>query len=137
MSFVLDNSVTMRWAFQQPGSDLTYALKILNRLAHESAVAPSLWPLEVTNVLAVSERKGFLLAEESQAFICQLEVLPIEIDNTTHQVSFSRILAMARLYKLSSYDAAYLELASRRKLPLATLDKELKKAARNVQVEII
>lgn len=137
MSFVLDNSVTMRWAFQQSGADLTYALKVLDRLAYESAIVPSLWSLEVANVLAVSERKGLLLEEESQAFIHQLEALPIDADEVTHRVSLSRILAIARLYKLSSYDAAYLELAARRKLPLATLDKELRKAAKKVQVEVV
>lgn len=83
-----------------------------------------------------AERSGALNSGEVERFLVQLEVLPIQRDTLTARQAFSRTLGLARAYKLSSYDAAYLELALREGLPLATLDKALKKAAKQADVTL-
>ncbi len=136
-TFVLDNSVAMRWILSsQKKNDQAYAETVLHSLAEVDAVAPNLWHLEAANVLLSAERRGELETGEVERFIAQLENLPIRVDPMTAHQAFSRILSLSRAYKLSSYDAAYLELAIREGLPLATLDKDLKKAAKQVDVEL-
>jgi predicted nucleic acid-binding protein len=128
--FVLDNSVTMRWLLASgKTADQRYAEQVLASLLENEAVVPSLWCLEVANVLLGAERSGDIEAGVAEAFLSQLERLPICTESATVAHVFLRTLSLARTYKLSSYDAAYLELAMRESLPLATLDKELKKAA--------
>jgi predicted nucleic acid-binding protein len=136
-AFVLDNSVAMRWLLpSQKPSDQKYAEKVLRTFAHMDAVVPNLWHLEVVNVLMEAERRSEIDAGEGERFISHLESLPIHVDRVTAQQAFSRTLSLSRIYKLSSYDAAYLELAIREGLPLATLDKDLRKAAKKAAVEI-
>lgn len=135
--FVLDNSVAMRWHLEsEKASDQKYAELVLIKLAEEDAVVPNLWHLEATNVLMGAEKRGDTTTGEVERFIAQLESLPIHVDPLTANQAFNRILALSRAYKLSSYDAAYLELALREGLPLATLDKNLTKAAKKTNVEI-
>jgi predicted nucleic acid-binding protein len=135
--FVLDNSVAMRWLLaSQKATDQAYAERILHSFIDAEAVVPHLWHLEATNVLLGAERSGALNSGEVERFIVQLEVLPIQRDTLTARQAFSRTLGLARAYKLSSYDAAYLELALREGLPLATLDKALKKAAKQADVTL-
>lgn len=135
--YVLDNSVAMRWLLSsQKKSDQVYADKVLHGLIDNEAVVPHLWHLEAVNVLLSAEKHGELKPAEVERFIAQLESLPIKLDSLTAQQAFSRTLNLSRAYKLSSYDAAYLELAIRRCLPLATLDKDLRKAARKADVGI-
>jgi predicted nucleic acid-binding protein len=135
--FILDNSVAMRWLLaSEKSSDQNYAEAVLKTLSEFSALVPNPWHLEAANVLLGAEKRGQLNTGEIERFISQLESLPIQVDPlTSHQV-FSRTLMLAKAYKLSSYDAAYLELAVREGLPLATLDKNLIRAARKVDVEI-
>lgn len=136
-AFVLDNSVAMRWLLpSQKASDQKYAEKILKTFADKDAVVPNLWHLEAVNVLMEAERRADIDAGEVERFISHLENLPLHTDRATVQQAFSRTLSLARIYKLSSYDAAYLELAIREGLPLATLDKDLRKAAKKAHVEI-
>jgi predicted nucleic acid-binding protein len=92
--------------------------------------------LEATNVLLSDEMRGDLTTGEVERFISQLENLPIQVDSLTAHQAFSRTLSLSRAYKLSSYDAAYLELAIRKSLPISTLDKALKKAAKLVDVPL-
>ena len=135
--FVLDNSVTMRWLLTTDNTDdQEYSEKVLATLAHVDAIVPNLWHLEVCNVLARSERRDDTDIGQSEGFLVQLENLPIYVDPLTANQVFSRTLGFARNYNLSSYDAAYLELAIREGLPLATLDDDLKKAARKANVSL-
>ena len=135
--FVLDNSVAMRWHLEsEKVSDQKYAESVLISLAEVDAVVPNLWHLEATNVLLGAEKRRDTTTGEVERFIAQLESLPLHVDPLTANQSFSRIMALARAYKLSSYDAAYLELAVREGLPIATLDKDLIKAAKKADVEI-
>lgn len=136
-AFVLDNSVAMRWHLEsEKHVDQEYAEAVLLSLADTDAVVPNLWHLEATNVLLGAENRGDTTLGEIERFIAQLENLPLHIDPLTARQSFTRTMSLARAYKLSSYDAAYLELAIREGLPLATLDKDLIKAARKADIEI-
>lgn len=135
--FVLDNSVAMRWILESHKvSDQDYAEKVLKSFSTEEALVPNLWHLEASNVLLGAEKCSEINTGEIEGFICQLENLPIQVDPLTAHQSFSRTLALGRAYNLSSYDAAYLELAIREGIPLATLDKDLLKAAKKSGVEI-
>lgn len=134
---VLDNSVAMRWLLASlKESDQTYAEAVLQSLVATEALAPHLWHLEAANVLIGAEKRGVLKTGEVERFITQLEALPIQIDPLTSHQAFSRTLSLSRAYNLSSYDAAYLELAIREGLPLATLDGDLRKAAQRADVSL-
>lgn len=136
MSFVLDNSVTMRWFFEDGSpQDLAYADSILASIKRHGAVVPVTWGLEVANVLARTERKGLMPASRSAAFIKMLDDMHIKVDADTFEYALSDTLQLARTYKLSAYDASYLELARRLDIPLATLDEGLKKAAKKAGVK--
>jgi len=135
--YVLDNSVAMRWLLaSQKKTDQQYAENVLNNLIKSEALVPHLWHLEATNVLLSAERRKELDISEVERFISQLENLPIKVDPLTANQAFNRTLSLSRAYKLSSYDAAYLELAMREGLALATLNKNLKKAAIQADVKI-
>ncbi|MDX2503514.1 MAG: type II toxin-antitoxin system VapC family toxin [Gammaproteobacteria bacterium] len=135
--FVLDNSVAMRWLLEsEKASDQKYAENVLNSLKKHDAVAPGLWPLEAVSVLLGAEKRVEVSLGEIERFISQLENLPIHIDPLTAHQAFSRTLALARAYNISSYDASYLELAMREGLPLASLDNKLVKVARKADIGI-
>jgi predicted nucleic acid-binding protein len=135
--FVLDNSVAMRWHLEsEKQADQKYAQAVLVSLAEVDALVPNLWHLEAANVLLGAEKRGDSSTGEVERFISQLENLPLHVDPLTANQSFGRVMALARAYKLSSYDAAYLELAIREGLPIATLDKDLLKASKKADVEI-
>ena len=105
-------------------------------MSEADALVPDLWHLEAINVLLGAEKRSEIEPGEIERFINQLENLPIHVDPLTADQSFSRILALSRIYKLSSYDAAYLELSIREGVPLATLDKDLRKAARKAGTQL-
>ncbi|MDM3870241.1 type II toxin-antitoxin system VapC family toxin [Porticoccus sp. W117] len=135
--FVLDNSVAMRWLLESPKkADQKYAELVLQSLVDANAVVPHLWHIEAISVLLAEEKRGGLQAADVERFIAQLENLPIDVDHLTAHQAFSRTLSLSRAYKLSGYDSTYLELAIREGLPLATLDKDLRKAAIKADVEI-
>ena len=137
IGFVLDNSVAMRWLLESDKtSDQDYAEKVLKSFSSSDALVPDLWHLEASNVLLRAEKHGEITIGEVERFISQLENLPIQVDPLTARQSFSRTLVLGRAYNLSSYDAAYLELAIRENIPLATLDKNLTKAAKKADVQI-
>ena len=137
MSFVLDNSVTMRWFFGDgKPRELAYAANVLDAMKKASAMVPVTWGLEVANVIARAEAKGSVTEARSGAFLEMLEGVDIEVDAATFVHALSDTLQLARRYKLSSYDASYLELALRSGLPLATLDEDLLKAAKKAGVKI-
>lgn len=136
-SFVLDNSVAMRWLLKtRKLADQQYAESVLDSLLDANALVPNLWHLEATSVLLSAEKRDEISLGEIEGFISQLENLPILTDSMTSHQAFNRTLTLARAYQLSSYDAAYLELSIREGLPLATLDKGLIKAAIKANVEL-
>lgn len=127
MNFVLDASVSLAWCFEDEGGE--YALAVLDALRISEAAAASLWPLEVTNGLLTAERRKRLEPGEAARFTRLLLALPIAIDPVARSRAFEATRALARTHMLSSYDAAYLELAVRLGVPLATLDEKLLAAA--------
>lgn len=135
--FVLDNSVSMRWILaSEKSADQKYAENVLESMKDANALTPNLWRLEAINVLLGAEKRGEVNLGEIERFISQLENLPIHVDSLTAHQAFSRTLVLSRAYKISSYDASYLELAMREGIPLASLDKKLIKAAKKTDVEI-
>ena len=108
-----------------------YAARVLEAMkqARTSARVPATWGLEVANVIARAEAKGLLTEAQSEAFLELLQALGIGADPATFTWALSDTLQLARRYRLSSYDASYLELALREGLALATLDEDLHKAA--------
>ncbi|GAB4236356.1 MAG: type II toxin-antitoxin system VapC family toxin [Deltaproteobacteria bacterium] len=136
MSFVLDASVTMRWFFGDgKQQELAYAGKVLDAMKDASAHVPVTWGLEGANVIARAEAKGLVTEARSGAFLEMLDGVDIEVDAATSTHALSDTLQLARRYKLSAYDASYLELALRLGIPLATLDEDLQKAARKAGVK--
>ena len=126
----------MRWFFEDGSpQDLAYADTILAAIKDQGAIVPVTWGLEVANVLSRAEAKSAVKAARTDAFLEMLEGLNIKPDAATFENSFTGTLRLARKYKLSSYDASYLELAIRLNIPLATLDEDLQKAAKKAGVK--
>ena len=135
--FVLDNSIAMRWAFDGAAHPQAEAvLQDLESFAREAWV-PVLWRYEAAAVLAVAHNRGTLPAQEITLFFSDLEVLPIRVDHESSSRVFSDVYRLAVAHRLTVYDAAYLELAIRRKLPLATLDNDLIAACGTVGVALL
>jgi len=132
MAFVLDASVTACWAFDDedhPGASLAF-----DRMRAEEGVVPGLWWLEVRNILIVNERRRRITESDTAAFLLSLSRLRIRVDRVPDE---NGVLRLARAHRLSVYDAAYLELAQREGLPLATLDADLRKAAAGEGVALV
>lgn len=130
MTFVLDNSVSMRWLFADgKPQDIAYAGGVLDAMQDVSAIVPATWGLEVANVIARAEVKSQVTKAQSQAFLELVESVTIEEDTATFARALSDTLHLARRYSISAYDASYLELALRLGLPIASLDASLLKAA--------
>lgn len=132
MPFVLDASIAASWVLQD--EDEPAARAALQRIAGDEAVAPALFWFEIRNILVVSERRGRITEAVTRNFLQSLSSLPILLDASPDE---DRVLRLARRHKLSVYDAAYLELAQRRKVPLASLDAALVKAARAEKIEAL
>jgi predicted nucleic acid-binding protein len=129
---VLDASVTLSWLLADgSAADRRYAHSVLDAMKAQDTVAevPVTWGLEVANVLAKAEAKDLITEAQSEAFLEMLAGIRIRADGLTFPRSLTDVLQLARRYRLSSYDASYLELALRNGLPLATLDTALAKAA--------
>ena len=133
--FVLDNSIVMAWSFEDEVDE--YADAVLEKLADTRAVVPVLWPLEVANALLMGERRKRSTEAETIKWTGILASLPITIDGETNSHAWSDTLSLARGHNLTAYDAAYLELAIRRGLPLATIDGKLRTAAEAVGVALL
>ena len=137
MSFVLDASVALLWLVPQTNPEgVGYADMVLRALRDTQAVVPSLFGLEIANVIAKVEGKAIVTEADSQRFVALLGQLDIAADPKTMAHALGDTLNLARRYRLSAYDAAYLELALRTGLPLATLDAELAKAATTAGLSI-
>ena len=134
-AFVLDASIAVAWCFEDEADPAADAL--LDSLKARGAVVPALWPLEVANVLVQAERRGRITMTTVDGRLAAFAALSITVDTTSWRSTGAAALALARLHGLTTYDAAYLELAMRRGLPLATRDKALRRAATAVGVGVL
>jgi predicted nucleic acid-binding protein len=135
VSTVLDSSITLAFIFSDEVTDSVRA--IFDRAVAEGFLVPQHWRMEMANALTMAVRRGRIDAEFRRAAIADLTLLTIETDPHTNSHIWSETLAFADRFRLTLYDAAYLELAYRRGLPLATLDDELREAAKLAGVECL
>lgn len=135
MSLILDSSATLAWIYDEETTEAIRAL--FDRVADEGAVVPALWRLEVANSLTIAVRRNRIDAEFRRAALADLALLDISTDPHTDGRAWSETLHLADRFRLTVYDAAYLELAQRRQLPLATLDQELRAAAQSTGTTLL
>lgn len=129
---VLDCSVAVSWCFEDEAAPETDAL--LERVRDEGAFVPAIWYLELGNVLIQAERRNRLSVADIATRLELFGALPITIDDERPDRTLQAVLTLARAERLTTYDAAYLELAMRRGLPLASKDQDLVEAARRCGV---
>jgi predicted nucleic acid-binding protein len=135
--FVLDASVTIRWALQDgSAADRAYAEQVLDSMISSPAVVPALWYTETIHVLRCAEDDGKFGESALTGFVYRLGQLPINLDAAAPAGIQLAVASISREFKLSGYDAQYLELARRRNFPIATLDKDLRKAAKKAGVPV-
>jgi predicted nucleic acid-binding protein len=135
VSLVLDPSLALSWYFEDertPGADA-----LLDRVADQGAFVPALWRLEIANGFRNAIRRKRIKAAFRNNAIAQLSRLPITVDSDTDRYAWTTTLHLADRFGLTLYDAAYLELAQRRTLPLATLDVPLQAGANALGVEVL
>jgi predicted nucleic acid-binding protein len=135
VSLVLDSSATVAWLFEDETTD---AIRdIFGQVILSGAIVPDLWRLEIANTLTCALRRGLIDVMFRSKALADLAVYDITVDGETDQNAWFETLALADQYRLTIYDAAYLELAHRRRLPLATLDRQLAAAARASGIVIL
>lgn len=132
MPFVVDASMAASWLL--PDERAPASLRAYARLAEDSALVPQLWWYEIRNTFVMGERRGRTNAEQTRTAISLLAALPIAFDQECVERD---LLYFAREHRLTVYDAAYLELAARFTLPLATLDRAMASAARDENIIVI
>jgi predicted nucleic acid-binding protein len=133
MPFVLDNSVVSGWYLAKQATPYTDA--VLDKLRHDTAIVPPLWELELVNVGRTAVKRGTLTDDEARLAVSFVLGLPITVDRAI--VPPERVLSLALTYDLTAYDAAYLELALRLKLPIAAKDGDLRDAAEKAGVSLV
>jgi predicted nucleic acid-binding protein len=135
MSLVIDASLTVSWYFEDETTPETEA--ILERVSEAGATVPAHWRLEVANALQSAIRRKRITAPYRDHSLAELTKLPITIDADTNVYTWTTTLRLAERFALTIYDSAYLELAQRRSLPLATLDAELREAAAALGITLL
>ena len=135
MSLVLDCSATLAWIYPEETSKAIES--VFDHVVENGAVVPDLWRIEIANSLTMAMRSRRITEEERAASLHDLADLRISADNQTGERVWSDTLKLADRYRLTIYDATYLELALRLSLPLATLDTDLRKACRNARVPLL
>lgn len=135
MKFVPDASIALAWLFEDESH--SGADRLLDSLPASTLVVPALWFLELCNVIAGAERRGRLTARQATRILGFVRQWPVETDSAPAERTFDTVVAIAREHALTAYDAAYLELALRRTLPLATLDQPLRRAAAAAGVSVL
>jgi predicted nucleic acid-binding protein len=135
-TLVLDGSMALSWFLPDEKADESDEVRKLIE-GGATVQVPSIWPLEVANALLVAERRKRISQADSTAALAALAKLPIELDAETGQRAGHDTIALARQHSLSVYDAAYLELATRRAATLASLDDPLRKAAEKLKVRLL
>lgn len=135
-AFVPDASVTLPWCFEDERTLFTESL--LNRIrAREEAIVPSHWPAEILNSLVQAKKRGRVPEENIQRFLRDLSSFHILVDNERSLTVWERVRSLAEAHRLTAYDAAYLELAQRTGVALATLDRDLQKAGRAENIPLL
>ncbi len=128
--------MVVAWGFEDQATPFTEA--VLDLLARGSRVlVPAIWPLEVANALLGAERRQRVTVAQVTSFLSRVAGFPISVEPLQVRRAFDQILSMARQQNLTEYDAAYLELALREALPLATLDDDLRRAAQSVGIKLV
>jgi predicted nucleic acid-binding protein len=127
VSLVLDPSMALSWFFEDERTAANYA--VLDDVVEKGAVVPALWRLEIANSFRSAIRRKRIDDAFRDTAIHKLAALSIIVDPDTNTYAWTTTLQLADRFRLTPYDAAYLELAQRRNLPLATLDQQLRKAA--------
>jgi len=135
MSVVIDASLTLTWYFDDETTQAADA--VLDRVSEAGAVVPSLWRLEVANAFQSALRRKRIKARYRDESLIELAAMPITVDDDTDAYAWTTTLRLAERFGLTIYDATYLELAQRRSLPLATLDKELREAATSLNIMLL
>ena len=135
MSMVLDSSATLAWVYSD---ETTKPIRhVFNLVGENGAWVPGLWKLEVANILEMGVRRGRHAAAFRDSTLADLALLPIRVDTETDRQAWGPTLQLSERHRLTLYDAAYLELALRRGLPLASLDAELRHAAQAEGVVVL
>ena len=130
---MLDACAVIAWAFREEGASLD---ALITKVTEESAVVPAHWLLEVVNALLMGERCGRIKPGQREEILAHIIQLPIRVDEETSLRGWREIPELAVRHGLTAYDAAYLELALRLDVPLATLDQDLARAARTAKVRL-
>jgi len=134
MAFVLDSSVALAWLL--PDEDAEALDALADRLEQEPAHVPAIWPLEVGNALLMAQRRARIKDDELIRSVSALLALPIDVDSAG-STALAAVLSIARDLGLSAYDAAYVELAKRLAIPLATLDAKLRQGCAKMGVAVL
>ena len=135
MTLVLDSSVTVNWVLNDETTQAVEAL--FEEIGAYGAIVPSLWRLEVANSLSVAVYRKRLDMTYRDKILQHLDAMPITIDAHTCTHAWAETLELADQFRLTLYDASYLELALRRRLPLATLDTDLRSAAKKLKIKVL
>ena len=135
MSLVVDASLAIAWYFDDESTEATEG--VLDRVTEFGAVVPGLWRLEVANAFQMAVRRKRIDAAYRDASLGELALMPITVDDETNSYAWTTTLRLAERFSLTLYDAAYLELAQRRSLPLATLDRNLRAAAPALNIQLL
>lgn len=135
MGFVLDSSVALAWLLPDEGSAAVDALA--DRLERESVDVPAIWGLEVGNALLTAMRRTRIDMADVETSLAALAALPIRPDRSVEPEALTTVVALAARHGLTTYDASYIELAQRRQLPLATLDRKLREACAAAGVAVL
>jgi predicted nucleic acid-binding protein len=135
MSLVLDSSVTLAWVYADETTEAV--TEVFELLSQGSGWVTGLWRLEVANVLEMDVRRHRHNAEFRDKTLADLALLPVHVDPETDRQAWGATARLAARRDLTLYDAAYLELALRRGLPLATLDRDLRAAAKAERVQLV
>ncbi len=134
--WAVDSSAALTWCFEDESTPKTDALLAKLRAGDEASV-PAHWPVEMANSLLVAIRRGRISQEKAARFFQDLLALPIRVEPESGENAFGRVFALAAHHRLTAYDAAYLDLAIREGFALATLDEDLRRAARSAGVSLI
>ena len=135
MSLVLDASITMAWCFEDEATPA--AEEVLDQVVETNAIVPAIWRFEVGNALQMAIRRKRINEIFRDDALAKLLAMPISIDPETDAHAWSTALRLSERFGLTLYDAAYVELAQRRSLPLATLDQEMRAAASALNIELL
>ncbi len=135
-SLVLDASVALAWCFEDESAALPERVLDVLETGTEM-LTPSIWPMEVANALLTAERRKRITNAQATTFLQRISKLPIIVEPVSLSRAFEHVLPVARQHHLTEYDAAYVELALREGLPMATLDAKLRRAARSAGIGLV